>query len=43
VFNAPLADLLNPRHALYQLANFIAWKILEEAFGQFFTAANGVT
>lgn len=41
LFNTPLADLLNSRHELYQLANLIVWKTLEEAFGQFFTAANG--
>jgi len=41
LFNTPLADLLNSRHELYQLANLIDWKALDDAFGPFFTAANG--
>ncbi len=41
LFNPPLADLLNPKHELYQLADLIDWKTLDEAFGQYFTATNG--
>jgi transposase, IS5 family len=41
LFNTALADLLNPKHELYQLANLIDWKVLDEGFGQYFTAANG--
>jgi hypothetical protein len=29
LFNTPLADLLNPKHELYQLANLIDWKVLD--------------
>lgn len=35
LFNTPLADLLNPKHELYQLANLIDWKVLDDAFGEF--------
>ena len=41
LFNTPLADLLNPRHELYQLAALIDWKVLDEAFGEFFTENQG--
>ena len=41
LFNTPLADLLNPKHELYQLANLIDWKALDEAFGEFFTENQG--
>ncbi len=41
LFNTPLADLLNPKHELYQLANLIDWKVLDDAFGEFFTANQG--
>ena len=41
LFNTPLADLLNSRHELYQLANLIDWQTLDKSFGQFFTATNG--
>ena len=34
LFNTPLANLLNPRHELYQLADLIDWQALDEAFGQ---------
>jgi IS5 family transposase len=40
LFNTPLADLLNPKHELYRLANLINWQTLDEAFGQYFTEAN---
>jgi len=41
LFNTPLADLLNPRHELYQLANLIDWQVLDEAFGHYFTEDTG--
>jgi len=41
LFNTPLADLLNPKHELYQLANLIDWKVLDDAFGEFFTEKQG--
>ena len=41
VFNTPLADLLNPHHELYQLANLIDWKTLDDEFGAFFTENRG--
>lgn len=41
LFNTPLADLLNPKHELYQLANLIDWKTLDNAFGEFFTENQG--
>jgi transposase, IS5 family len=37
LFNTRLADLLNPRHELYRLANLIDWQILDNEFGQFFS------
>lgn len=40
LFNTPLADLLNP-HALYQLAHLIDWKVLDDAFGEFFAETQG--
>ncbi len=30
LFNTPLADLLNSLHELYQLANLIDWKTLDD-------------
>jgi IS5 family transposase len=41
LFNTPLADLLNPKHELYQLAHLIDWKVLDDAFGEFFTENQG--
>ncbi|MGY6276404.1 hypothetical protein [Methylomonas sp. MgM2] len=41
LFNTPLSDLLNPKHELYQLANLIDWKVLDDAFGEFFTENQG--
>jgi IS5 family transposase len=41
LFNTPLADLLNPKHELYQLANLIDWKVLDDAFGEFFAETQG--
>jgi IS5 family transposase len=41
LFNTPLADLLNPRHELYQLAQLIDWKTIDDAFGQYFVATQG--
>ncbi len=41
LFNTPLADLLNPKHALYQLAHLIDWKALDDAFGEFFAETQG--
>lgn len=41
LLNTPLADLLNPKHELYQLTNLINWDDLNEAFGQFFSAHHG--
>jgi transposase, IS5 family len=41
LFNTPLADLLNTRHELYQLAHLIDWKTIDDAFGQYFVAAQG--
>lgn len=37
LFNTRLADLLNPRHELYRLANLIDWQVLDNEFGQFFS------
>ena len=37
----PLADLLNPKHELYQLAHLIDWKVLDDAFGEFFAETQG--
>lgn len=41
LFNTPLADLLNTRHALYQLAQLIDWQTIDESFGQYFVATQG--
>ncbi|WP_347987885.1 IS5 family transposase [Methylomonas sp. AM2-LC] len=41
LFNTPLADLLNPRHELYQLAQLIDWKTIDDSFGQYFVATQG--
>jgi len=41
LFNIPLADLLNTRHALYQLAQLIDWKTIDDSFGQYFVATQG--
>ena len=41
VQHAARADLLNPKHELYQLANLIDWKVLDDAFGEFFTENQG--
>jgi len=41
LFNTPLADLLNPKHELYQLAHLIDWQTLDDAFGEFFTEKQG--
>lgn len=41
LFNTPLAALLNPKHELYQLANLIDWKVLDDAFGEFFIENQG--
>lgn len=41
LFKTPLAELLNPRHELYQLANLIDWSRLEDAFGGFFSETTG--
>ena len=41
LFNTPLAELLNPKHELYQLANLIDWKTLDDEFGAFFTEHRG--
>jgi len=35
LFNTPLADLLKPKRELYQLANLIDWRALDDAFGEF--------
>ena len=37
LFNTRLADLLNPRHELYWLANLIDWQVLDNEFGQLFS------
>jgi IS5 family transposase len=37
LFNTPLADLLSPRHELYQLANLIHWQVLDALSSEFFT------
>jgi hypothetical protein len=39
LLSTPLADLLNPRHELNQLANLIEWKTLDQAFRPFFAEA----
>jgi len=41
LFNTPLADLLNPKHELYQLAQLIDWQTLDDEFGAFFTEKQG--
>ncbi len=41
LFNTSLADLLNPKHELYQLAHLIDWKVLDDAFGEFFAETQG--
>lgn len=41
LFNTPLAELLNPRHELYQLAQLIDWKTIDDTFGQYFVATQG--
>jgi IS5 family transposase len=41
LFNTPLADLLNTRHELYQLAQLIDWQTIDDAFGQYFVATHG--
>ncbi len=41
LFNTPLANLLNPKHELYQLAHLIDWQTLDDAFGEFFTEKQG--
>ena len=38
MFNGRLADLLNQRHELYQLADLIDWDKLDKEFGQFFVS-----
>lgn len=42
LFNPRLADILNPRHELYRLANLIDWPALDNEFGQFFSPDQGV-
>lgn len=41
LFNTRLADILNPRHELYRLANLIDWSALDHEFGQFFSPDQG--
>jgi len=41
LFKISLADLLNPRHELFVLANQIDWAALDQAFGEFFVDGKG--
>lgn len=41
LFNTRLADILNPKHELYRLANLIDWPALDREFGQFFSPDQG--
>lgn len=41
LFRTRLADLLDQRHELYQLANLIDWQKLDQEFGTFFSPSTG--
>ena len=41
LFKIALADLLNPRHELVQLARTVDWPALDKAFGDYFTDGKG--